>query len=134
MNSFNHYSYGSIVEWMFRNMAGINPVEDHPGFKHVRLAPLPNARLKWVRAHFDSPAGAYDSEWGLSPNNDLTYRCSIPFNASATLHLPNTRLETVVVNGVPLVQSGLSAHQEGANTVLELYAGAWELTCSPLCD
>ena len=45
MNSLNHYAYGSIVEWMYRNMCGINPVEDCPGFRRALLAPKPHEAL-----------------------------------------------------------------------------------------
>src|SRR5690606_41522060 len=55
MNSLNHYTYGSIVEWMYRNMCGINPVEEFPGFKRVRLARSEERRVgkrcstEWLR-------------------------------------------------------------------------------------
>lgn len=65
MNSLNHYAYGSIVEWMFRNMAGINPVEEQPGFRHIQLAPQPNSRINQVKASLNSASGLYESQWSI---------------------------------------------------------------------
>ncbi len=83
MNSFNHYAYGSIVEWMFRHMLGLQPVEDRPGFRKVDLAPQPDPRLKWARGSLDSAAGRYESEWRIGEDGALTFRVRIPFNAGA---------------------------------------------------
>ena len=55
MNSMNHYAYGSIVEWMYRNMCGINPTEEAPGFKRVRLAPEPDSRWAGPRPRSTPP-------------------------------------------------------------------------------
>ena len=44
MNSFNHYAYGAIQEWMYRHMAGIETTEDAPGFAHPILQPKPDTR------------------------------------------------------------------------------------------
>ena len=54
MNSFNHYSYGAIVEWLYRYAAGLNPVESEPGFKRIRIQPMrhsqPPCRLRRAEA------------------------------------------------------------------------------------
>ena len=56
-NSFNHYSYGSVVAWMFRGMAGISYDEQTPGFKHILLMPHPDKTLPTVEAAYDSIYG-----------------------------------------------------------------------------
>ena len=63
MNSLNHYSYGSIVESMFRHRAGIQPLEK--GFRTARIAPELNDRIGSLSAIYDSPAGKYQSSWRL---------------------------------------------------------------------
>lgn len=68
MNSMNHYAYGAVMEWVYRNVLGINPVEDTPGFKKIRLAPQPDARLGHASATFDSPCGTYKSAWETAGN------------------------------------------------------------------
>ena len=59
MNSLNHYAYGSILEWMYRHMAGIRPMEDAPGFKQVVIAPEVDMRLREVDMTYASAAGTY---------------------------------------------------------------------------
>ncbi len=61
MNSFNHYAYGSVFSWMFRRLAGIQPVEGSPGYKTIRFAPAPDERIPWVRASIDTDLGTVSS-------------------------------------------------------------------------
>jgi len=98
MNSFNHYAYGSIVEWMYRNAAGIQPVESAPGFRRFRLKPQPNYLLKSVNAEYMSPAGKIISKWDIKEDGSVSFYFKIPFNTTAELVLPDaegTELEGV---------------------------------------
>lgn len=88
MNSLNHYSYGSIVEWMFRHCAGINPVEETPGFRKVRLRPSVNWDLKKAEAIYHSAAGTYRSAWEVLDKNHVRVEVEIPFGCEADLILP----------------------------------------------
>jgi len=88
LNSLNHYSYGSIVEWMYRHAAGLNPVLSKPGFREVNLLPKPDYRLKMVDASFDSPIGVYRSKWEISANYGLIIDITVPFGGRAYLTLP----------------------------------------------
>jgi len=76
-------------------MAGINTVEDKPGFRHIKLTPMPDYRLKYAKASYNSPVGLYESEWEISEEGNLSFKFVIPFNESATLILPNAKLENV---------------------------------------
>ena len=134
MNSFNHYSYGSIVEWMFRDMLGLQPVEEIPGFRRVSLTPQPDAKLKWAKASLQSAAGLYKSSWKIGKEGGLTFNFVIPFNASAALRLPDAELSGVTVNGKALTESGFEAKQHGSDVLVELYAGKWQFTYQPTCD
>lgn len=134
MNSLNHYAYGSIVEWMYRNVAGINPVEDQPGFRHVRLAPQPDYRLKYAKVKLDSAAGLYESQWELTEDGQLTFKFVIPFNATATVELPDAALENVLLNGSSLNDVGVSASQSGEKVLVELNSGTWEFSYKPEVD
>ncbi|MFH1513081.1 MAG: alpha-L-rhamnosidase C-terminal domain-containing protein, partial [Bacillota bacterium] len=87
MNSLNHYSYGSIVEWMYRDVCGIEPLEDAPGFRRFALAPKPDRSLCFARAAYHSPAGRIESEWAYR-DGALHYRFLVPYGASAALTLP----------------------------------------------
>ncbi|WP_335495277.1 glycoside hydrolase family 78 protein [Neobacillus drentensis] len=131
MNSLNHYAYGSIVEWMYRYVAGINPVEDKPGFRHVRLAPQPDYRLKYAKASLDSAAGLYESQWELTKDGQLTFKFVIPFNATATVELPDADMENVQVNRKSLSSLGVIASQNGKKVQVELHSGTWEFEYMP---
>jgi Alpha-L-rhamnosidase N-terminal domain./Bacterial alpha-L-rhamnosidase. len=131
MNSLNHYSYGSIVEWMYRYMAGINPVEDKPGFKHIKLTPMPDYRLKYAKASYNSAAGLYESAWEISEEGNLNFKFTIPFNASASLILPDAKLEKVKVNGSLLKETELSASQNSETVTVELTSGVYEFDYEP---
>ncbi len=106
MNSFNHYAYGSVEEWMYRYMAGIET--DGVAFKNILLQPrvdtregdeLPEGqeRMKWVRASYDSVAGLIESAW--SNDESFVYECTVPEGSTATLMLPMLA-GNVVINGV----------------------------------
>ena len=88
MNSLNHYSYGSIVEWIYRNCAGIKPMEQHPGYREFELAPQPNHMLHELKARFLSPFGEIVSEWKIEKDGEVTLRFVVPFGAKAHLTLP----------------------------------------------
>lgn len=131
MNSLNHYAYGAIAEWMYRKIAGINPVEDAPGFRRVVLAPQPDFRLKWAKAELESAAGRYKSEWSFDDEGQLTFRFAIPFNAHALVRLPYADRETVEINGQSLSASGIAGVQLGAETQLELLSGEYVIHYDP---
>lgn len=72
MNSFNHYAYGCVGEWMYRYMAGIDTSEIHPGFEEVILQPKPDLRVSvpeggeqitWVKASYESRLGRIQVQW-----------------------------------------------------------------------
>lgn len=88
MNSMNHYSYGSVVEWMFRHSAGINPAEEVPGFTKVNFVPVLNWELRSMEAQYDSPSGLYKSAWKLTSPSHVELSVAVPFGCSATLRLP----------------------------------------------
>lgn len=99
MNSFNHYSYGAVSEWMFRYMAGIEADESTPGFKHFILQPMPDFRttipdgqekITSVNAVYDSYYGEIKSAWELNSDGFLSYTAKVPANSTATLYLPDT--------------------------------------------
>jgi alpha-L-rhamnosidase len=134
MNSLNHYAYGSIAEWMYRNVAGINPVENQPGFRQVRLAPQPDYRLKYANASLDSAAGLYESKWELKEDGQLTFIFGIPFNTTANVELPDAKLENVWMNGSPLNEAEMNANQIGEKVFVTLNSGTWEFSYTPEID
>ena len=94
MNSLNHYAYGSIVDWMYRHLCGLHPSEEKPGYKKVRIQPMPDPRIRWANMEMDSASGIYRVSWRYE-GNDLHYEISVPFDCEAQLILPDGRQETL---------------------------------------
>lgn len=98
MNSFNHYSYGSVLGWMFSDMAGIDYDTALPGFKNIILSPEFDPSLPTVKASFDSPYGKIVSNMKYE-SGIWNYNAIVPANATATVILPIEKIETLKVNG-----------------------------------
>ncbi len=63
MNSYNHYAYGAVADWVYSVAAGISPLEDAPGYEKVRIAPVPDPRLDWLKASLHTRHGMVRSQW-----------------------------------------------------------------------
>lgn len=133
MNSFNHYAYGAVCEWMFESMAGIAKDEQSPGYKHFILSPRPDTRndaelpfgqerITYVKAEYNSRAGLIKSSWEQKEDR-FTYKASIPQGAGATVRLPLAGQGTVLVNGRALGGVTIS----GGFAVFELGAGEYTM-------
>ena len=103
MNSFNHYSLGSVGEWLYRCVAGIDA--DSPGFGRVLIRPRPGGSLTYARASYDSVRGPIESGWELSGGR-LRLRVKIPANTTATVHIPTTDAAGVTEGGKPPGEAG----------------------------
>ena len=86
MNSFNHYSLGSVLSWMYDEILGIQRQEEYPGFTHFILKP-DIRMLQYAHGSVASPAGKIESGWKRE-GNCVCYSCTIPANTTATLILP----------------------------------------------
>ncbi len=93
MNSLNHYSYGSVVEFLYRHAAGISALD--PGFRKVKIAPVPEIRLGSMDCRFDSAAGAYHVQWDILNDGQLHFEIEIPFGCTAELHLPEQEVQVL---------------------------------------
>ncbi len=87
MNSLNHFAYGAVVEFLYRDVAGIRAVE--PGFRKAEIAPLLDRRLKHFKASYDSVNGMYRSEWHIRADGWVEILIEIPFGCSAVIRLPS---------------------------------------------
>lgn len=87
MNSFNHYSLGSIGAWLYAGAAGIRLDEGSPGYKRFGLQPQFTRRLTAVKATLASPYGVIASAWHAEGDR-MIYDVTIPPNSSATVTLP----------------------------------------------
>lgn len=87
MNSLNHYAYGSIADWMYRNICGMNPSEEAPGYKKAVLCPMPDPRLRSVKMRMESASGRYEIEWKYE-GETLHYSITVPFDCEAEFRMP----------------------------------------------
>lgn len=135
MNSFNHYSYGIVAEWMFRYMAGIVPDESNVGFHHFILRPTPDRRrilrqqqkrITSVDADFMSTYGPIKAAWQCDGGEELSYTVTIPANTTATLYLPVSEGKDLFEGGRPVknvseieylgIQDGVAVCNLGSGT------------------
>jgi len=93
MNSFNHYAYGAIGEWLYTYVSGIQIDVNHPGYKHFILAPHPGGGLTNASAEFDSMYGKIKSNWKID-GESILYEVEIPANTTATVLMPGSGHET----------------------------------------
>ena len=87
MNSFNHYAYGCVCQWLWEVAAGIAADTADPGFRHIIMKPVPDKRLGSLKAAYHSAAGLIKSEWSYD-GDKCVWNFSIPEGATATVTLP----------------------------------------------
>jgi alpha-L-rhamnosidase len=96
MNSYNHYAYGAIGDWMYRVLAGLDMDEAKPAFKRIRIQPkFGGKELTYVHASHNSMYGRITSSWNLT-NEEVTTEIEIPANTTAHVMLPNANLTDVI--------------------------------------
>ena len=87
MNSLNHYAYGAVVEFLYRDVAGLQCLE--PGFRKVKIAPMLNSHLGYTKLRYESTYGTYRAEWEILKDGKVHISIEIPFGCSAELKLPH---------------------------------------------
>jgi alpha-L-rhamnosidase len=97
MNSFNHYAYGAIGDWMYKSVAGINYDARDAGYKKIIIAPKPGGDFTNASAKLESLYGTIQSSWKLE-GEKMSIDVIIPANTNATIVLPSSAKSTIVVN------------------------------------
>ena len=90
MNSFNHYAYGAVADWLYGVAAGIQVVEDAPGYQRVRIAPHPTDKLDWLEASVETRQGLISIRWSKTygpAGAESTWRVAIETPVEAELAL-----------------------------------------------
>ncbi len=87
MNSFNHYSYGAIGDWMYRVVTGIDTYEDGPGYHHSRISPHPGGDLTSAAADLETGYGRVASHWQLK-GDSLVLDVTVPANTTSSIYIP----------------------------------------------
>ncbi|MBQ2676735.1 MAG: family 78 glycoside hydrolase catalytic domain [Clostridia bacterium] len=94
MNSFNHYAYGSVCDWLYGVAAGITTTEEGAGYRKFTLAPKPCRELKHINCALDTVNGRIESRWYYK-NDEIYFEFTVPSGAQAIITLPNGYTETV---------------------------------------
>ncbi|RKY11581.1 MAG: alpha-L-rhamnosidase [Planctomycetota bacterium] len=102
MNSFAHYSFGAVGDWMFRTIGGIDT--DGPGFKKIIIRPQPGGRLHWAKTSYNSINGKIATAWKIH-DGTLSLNVTIPANTTATVYVPAVSAEDVTESGRPAAKS-----------------------------
>jgi alpha-L-rhamnosidase len=129
MNSYNHYAFGAIGEWMYSNLAGIGMDPAAPGWRRVVVKPYLGAGLSHVRGEYDSIRGRIVSDWTRA-NGRLTLEVEIPVHSTATVSVPTARPEAVVESG-RAASSAPGVHlvrRERGVAVFEIGSGRYRFT------
>lgn len=123
MNSFNHYAYGAIGDWMYRVSAGIETMG--PGYKHVIIQPHPTTKLTYSKATFESSYGTIASGWERK-DGKVIIKVKIPANSSATIILPASGLNKVTESGKQLSQNIYLKDIKASDNKVTLQTGSGE--------
>jgi alpha-L-rhamnosidase len=118
MNSFNHYAYGSIGEWLYNTVAGIELDSDKPGYKHSILRPMPDSMLTYAKGKLKTLYGDLLSHWQMD-NGSFNWEIVVPPNTTATAYLPMEG--TATLNG-----------ERVSGSVHELTAGKYQFSVKAL--
>ncbi len=103
MNSFNHYAYGAIGDWLYQVVAGISPDENLPGFKQAIIKPRPGGDLQFAKAELETINGRFRVHWYFE-DEDFFLEIGVPPNASAKIFFPTSSIAGVRESGRPLTQ------------------------------
>lgn len=129
MNSFNHYAYGAIGDWLYKVVAGINIDEKNPGYKKIVFHPQPGGGLTQARAVIETMYGKVSSEWTLE-NGQFMYKITVPPNTTATVILPGAGDATVQSGMKTLkdISSVSNVSKKGSDLQFTVGSGEYELS------
>lgn len=119
MNSFNHYAYGAIGEWLYSHVAGLNIDIESPGYKHILFHPHPGGGLTNAKVDFESMYGAVRSAWEIKEGKFI-YEVIIPANTTGTVTLPNARGKSIKLNSEDME---LNTYNSGNDIIIKLGSG-----------
>jgi alpha-L-rhamnosidase len=129
MNSFNHYSFGAVGQWLMARSLGIE--RDEPGFRAFILQPEPDptGTMTWAEGHYESMYGRIRSAWKID-GDVLIYQATVPANTTATLFLPAASAASVSEGGreARAAEGVTFLRQDGGKAVYTLRSGTYRFT------
>ncbi|MEO7766266.1 MAG: family 78 glycoside hydrolase catalytic domain, partial [Ferruginibacter sp.] len=129
MNSFNHYAYGAIGDWMYRAVAGIDTYEDAPGYKHIKIRPHIGGSLTFANADLQTGYGLVSAHW-KTDNGATSLDVKVPANTTATIYIPAGEGMALKESGTILSEvKNLSVKgKEDGYTIVETGSGTYHFT------
>jgi alpha-L-rhamnosidase len=100
----NHWTHSAVSEWLWRNVAGLNPDEQHPVYQAFTIHPRPTKEVQWYRASYDSIRGHIVRAWNCD-GNTFTLGITIAVHTTATVVIPASTHDMVTESGKPAAQS-----------------------------
>ncbi|GIG91471.1 hypothetical protein Pen02_64070 [Plantactinospora endophytica] len=127
MNSFNHYAYGAVGDWMYRTVAGIRPDPANPGYAHLTIAPQPGGDIRAAKASYRSIHGTVGTDWRLDDRDQLHLAATVPGNTTATVRIPAASRHAVTEGGRPAdrAEGVRFVRLDGADAVFEIGSGSY---------
>ena len=131
MNSFNHYAFGAVGDWMYQNIGGIDLDAAAPGYRHARIAPRPGAGLTSASASIETGYGKLSTAWKLEGQR-FVLDVTVPANTSAEITMWDARLDDVREGEVSLTaRDGIrAAHQRGNDVVVDVGSGSYSFAAT----
>ena len=126
MNSFNHYAYGAIGDWMYQNIGGIQIDPKNPGYKHIIIRPRPGGEIQHARTSFESLYGTISTNWEKR-EGEFHLEVDIPENTTASVWLPTEENASVKLGDQDLAAAPdvLSFQKEAEGTKVVLGSGKY---------
>jgi alpha-L-rhamnosidase len=129
MNSFNHYSYGAIGDWMYRKMAGLDTYEDGVGYKHIKIQPHIGGGFTNASASLQTYYGKVSNSWKID-NDRVLMDVEIPANTTATVYIPAANADAVTESAIKLssINEIKVTGIEDGYVVVQLGSGVYHFT------
>jgi alpha-L-rhamnosidase len=127
MNSFNHYAFGSVGQYLYSSVGGIQ--SGGPGYKIIRIEPTIGEGLTWAKASYDSIHGRIVSDWKLQEGK-LLLDVTIPANTTATISIPAASIQSVTESGTPITKDrGITlVKMDGDRVIISVVSGVYHVT------
>lgn len=131
MNSFNHYAYGAIGDWMYRKMVGLDTYEDGVGYQHIKVKPHIGGGFSFASASLETYYGKLSNSWKVE-NGRVLMDVEIPANTKATVYVPATSADAVRESNIPLssIDGIIVTGTKDGYVELQLGSGKYHFTVS----
>jgi alpha-L-rhamnosidase len=126
MNSYNHYAYGAVADWIYRYAAGVDATAFDAGFHTIVLHPNFDARLHDIDFSYASPYGTVRSAWSVDGDR-VHWTVTIPANAVGEMPVTSEQARSWRVDGKPLAEAAMRVSSPEGGIIFQLAAGTYSI-------